>query len=83
MYMASTSTRDLTPAGVVVMGREKLNTHGTVPHIQRLSEETARKANMVLSRDVSRDLGIFLLDVLNMVVSLRNPDKKVPAEMFC
>lgn len=65
------------------MGRETLNTHGTVPRIQRLSEETAKKANMVLSGDVSRDLGIFLLDVLNMVASLRNPDKKVPAEMFC
>lgn len=65
------------------MGREKLNTHGTVPHIQRLSEETARKENTVLSRDVSRDLGIFLLDVLNTVACLRNPDKKLPAEMFC
>lgn len=38
---------------------------------------------MVLSRDVSRGLGSFLLDVLNAVASLRNPDKKVPAEMFC
>lgn len=38
---------------------------------------------MVLSGDVSRDIGIFLVDVLNTVVSLRNPDKKVPAEMFC
>lgn len=65
------------------MGRAKLNTYGTVPHIQRLSEETARKANMVLSGDVSRDLGIFLLDVVNMVASLRNPDKKVSPEMFC
>lgn len=65
------------------MGKGKLNTHGTVPHIQRLLEETARKANMVLSGDVFRDLGIFLLDVLSMVASLRNPDKKVPAEMFC
>lgn len=81
--MASTSAGDSTPAGVVAMGREKLNTHGTVPRIQRLSEETARKANMVLSGNVSRDTGIFLLDVLNTVVSLRNPDKKVPAEMFC
>lgn len=80
--MVSTSTGSM-PAGVVAMGREKLNSYGTVPHIQRLLEETARKSNMVLSRDVSRDLGSFLLDVLNMVASLRNPDKKVPAETFC
>lgn len=68
----STNTGDSASAGAVAMGREKIN---TVPNAQRLSEETARKANMVLSRDASGDLGIFLLDAVNMVASLRNPGK--------